>query len=71
MATKNTHVRIIVSFDEREVVLNLVDSNGTMLEEDRFKLFKGAQPIIPRSVAQDVYQLLYQCTSDAFLGDDE
>ena len=71
MATKNTHVRVIVSVDEREVMLTLVDSNGTRLEEDRFGLSKGSAPIAPRSVAKDVYQLLYQCASDATLGDDD
>jgi len=71
MATKNTHVRVIVSVDDREVVLTLVDSNGTRLDEDRFGLRKGSPPIVPSSVARDVYQLLYQCASDATLGDDD
>jgi hypothetical protein len=71
MANKNTHVRVIVAVDEREVVLTLVDSNGTRLDEDRFGLTKGSPPIVPRSVARDVYQLLYQCASDATLSDDE
>jgi hypothetical protein len=47
-----------------------VDSNGTMLDEDRFGLAKGAPPILPKSVARDVYQLLYQCANDAVNGDD-
>ena len=71
MATKNTHVRVIVSVDDREVVLTLVDSNGTMLDEDRFGLSRSSPPIIPRTVAKDVYQLLYQCASDATLSDDD
>lgn len=71
MAPKNTHVRVIVSVDEREVVLTLVDSNGTRLDEDTFGLRRGSPPIVPRSVARDVYQLLYQCASDATLGDDD
>ena len=71
MTTKNTHCRVIVAVDDREVVLTLVDSNGTRLDEDRFGLRKGSPPIIPRSVARDVYQLLYQCASDATLGDDD
>ena len=71
MAAKNTHVRVIVSVDDREVVLTLVDSNGTRLEEDRFGLSKGSPPIVPQSVAKDVYQLLYQCASDATLGEED
>jgi hypothetical protein len=71
MTAKNTHVRVIVAVDEREVVLTLVDSNGTMLDEDRFGLTKGSPPIVPRAVARDVYQLLYQCASDATLSDDD
>jgi|LakMenE01Jun11ns_1017448.scaffolds.fasta_scaffold9940549_1 hypothetical protein len=71
MAAKNTHCRVIVSVDDREVVLTLVDSNGTKLDEDHFGLAKGSPPIVPRTVARDVYQLLYQCASDATLGDDD
>jgi hypothetical protein len=71
MAQKNTHCRVIVAVDEREVVLTLVDSNGTRLDEDNFGLRKGSPPIDPRAVARDVYQLLYQCASDATLGDDD
>lgn len=70
-AGKNTHCRVIVSVDEREVLLTLLDSNGTRLEEDRFGLAHGAPPILPKSVARDVYQLLYQCASDATLNDED
>lgn len=70
MAERNTHCRVIVAVDEREVVLTLIDSNGTMLDEDRFGLSRGSPPIHPKSVARDVYQLLYQCANDAVNGDD-
>lgn len=70
-AEKNTHCRVIVSVDEREVMLTLLDSNGTRLDEDRFGLTPGSPPILPRTVAKDVYQLLYQCASDATLRDDD
>lgn len=69
---KNTHCRVIVSIDPREVVLSLIDSNGERIEEDRFGLSAGSVDIQPRSVAGDVYQLLYQCANDAVnSGDDE
>lgn len=71
MALKNQHCRVIVAVDEREVILTLVDSNGTKLDEDTFGLKRGSPPIVPRSVARDVYQLLYQCASDATLRDED
>lgn len=69
-ATRNTHCRVIVAFEPREVTLTLVDSNGTVIDEERFGLVSGASDIQPRSVAIDVWNLLYQCANDAINGDE-
>jgi len=66
----NKHCRVIVHVDEREVVLSIIDFNGTELEHDAFMLKKAADPIDPRGVARDVYNLLYQCAIDAIHRDE-
>lgn len=68
---KNNHCRVVVLVDSREVVLSLVDSNGDQLEEERFGLSQHVDDISPRSVATDIFQLLYQCASDAVHTDDD
>jgi hypothetical protein len=59
------HCRVVVHVDEREVTLSMIDSNGTELENDAFALKKAADAIDPRHVCRDVYNLLYQCATDA------
>ena len=67
---KNTHCRVVAAIDTREVVLYLLDSNGEMLEEERFGLVPNAPNIDPQFVARDVWNLLYQCAIDALNRDE-
>jgi len=71
MTPRNSHHRVIVLVDEREILLQLIASNGQILDEDKFALRRGAPPIDAKAVALDVFSLLYQCANDGVNGDDD
>ncbi len=61
-------VRVVVEISPRQVSLSLTDEAGGRVEYDRFGVEQGYPDIAQVAVGRDVYNLLYQCASDALLG---
>lgn len=53
-------VRVTLDVSEREVSLRIVDPLGRIIEDERFRLEPGAEPLPPATVARDAFDLLYQ-----------
>lgn len=63
-------VRVVVEIAERGVTIALVNANGVRVEDERFGLAPQAASILPLAVGRDVFNLLYQCASDAVTASD-
>jgi len=58
-------IRVTVEILPRAVTIRFVDSDGRKLEDERFILPPDAPDVLPRRVARDVFDLLYQCANTA------
>jgi hypothetical protein len=65
MKSSEGHHRFIVSVSSTEVVLTLIDATGRAVEKENFAVPDGAEPMSPKHVIRDVFNLIYQCVSDS------
>lgn len=68
MAVKT--VRVVVEIAPREVIISLTDTAGARIEEERFHVSRGFPDVSPPQIGRDVFNLLYQCASDAIHRDE-